>query len=65
MSKVFTSSDKPIPTAEQAEQQSAEELLEEAEPWASWETHLVGWSIGTGIVGLIILGWLVNTFLLP
>ncbi|MEN8131212.1 MAG: hypothetical protein ABFS45_13675 [Pseudomonadota bacterium] len=46
------------------EHRSAEELLGEGEPWESWETQLVVWSIGIGIVGLIILGWLINTFIL-
>ncbi len=45
-------------------QHSAEELLGEAEPWESWESKLLGWSIGIAIVGLVILGWLINTFLL-
>ncbi len=48
----------------QDERQSAEALLSEAEPWESWESGLVLWSIGIGIGGLIVLGWLVNTFLL-
>ena len=46
------------------EAKSAEALLGEAEPWESWETQLVGWSIGIAIVGLIILGWLINTYIL-
>ncbi len=46
------------------EQQSAEELLGEAEPWESWETMLVGGSLGIGLAGLVILGWLINKFIL-
>nr|VFJ94448.1 MAG: hypothetical protein BECKLFY1418B_GA0070995_105815 [Candidatus Kentron sp. LFY] len=46
------------------ETKSAETLLGEPEPWESWETQLVGWSIGIAIIGLIILGWLINTFIL-
>ncbi len=46
------------------EMRSAEELLGEAEPWESWETQLVSWSIGIAIVGLVVLGWLINTFIL-
>jgi len=46
------------------ELRSAEELLGEAEPWEHWETQLVGWSIGIAIVGLVVLGWLINTFVL-
>ncbi|MEO1924707.1 MAG: hypothetical protein ABGY08_01735 [Gammaproteobacteria bacterium] len=44
---------------------SDESLLSDPEPWESWETALVLWCIGLGVVGLIILGWLVNTFILP
>ena len=43
---------------------SAEELLGTAEPWESWETKLVLYSIGIALVGLVILGYLVNTFIL-
>jgi len=46
------------------ELRSAEELLGEAEPWESWETQLVAWSIGIAIVGLFVLGWLINSFIL-
>lgn len=46
------------------EAKSAEALLGEPEPWESWETQLVSWSIGIAIVGLIVLGWLINTFIL-
>ncbi|MCK5498274.1 MAG: hypothetical protein KAI77_03690 [Gammaproteobacteria bacterium] len=43
---------------------SEESLFSDPEPWESWETTLVMWCIGIGIVGLIILGWLVNTLIL-
>ncbi len=43
----------------------SEELAGHGEPWESWETQFVGWSIGIGIVGLIVLGILVNIFILP
>jgi len=43
---------------------SEESLFSDPEPWESWETSLVMWCIGIGIVGLIILGWLVNTLIL-
>lgn len=39
--------------------------IDAAEPWESWETKLVVWSIGIGIAGLVVLGVLVNTFILP
>ena len=57
-------SDEPYDAARSEEDASAGALLQEAEPWESWETKLVGYSIGLAIVGLIILGWLINTFIL-
>jgi len=50
--------------ATEEELHSAEALLGEPEPWEAWETRLVSWSIGIAIVGLIILGWLINTYIL-
>jgi hypothetical protein len=35
------------------------------EPWESWETSLVLGSIALGLVGLLVLGWLVARFVLP
>lgn len=43
---------------------SAEALLGEAEPWESWETQLVTWSLGIAVAALIVLGLLINTFIL-
>lgn len=43
---------------------SAEELLGDAEPWEKWETQLVGYSIGIAIVGIVVLGILINTYIL-
>ena len=43
---------------------SAEALLGAPEPWESWETKLVVYSIAIAILGLLVLGWLVNTFIL-
>jgi len=40
-------------------------VLGEPEPWESWETGLCLWSIGIGIAALVILGILVDWFLLP
>jgi len=34
------------------------------EPWADWESRLVLGSIAIGIAGLVILGALINIFLL-
>jgi hypothetical protein len=44
---------------------SGQSILGEPEPWEAWETSLCLWSIGIGIAGLVILGVLVNLFLLP
>jgi hypothetical protein len=41
-----------------------ESVLGEPEPWESWETQLCLWSLGVGISALVVLGFLVNTFLL-
>lgn len=43
----------------------SQSVLGEPEPWESWETSLCLWSIGIGITALIILGILVDQFLLP
>jgi len=42
----------------------AEVAIDAPEPWEPFETQLVSWSIGIGIVGLIVLGTLVNIYLL-
>ena len=59
----YTSSDV-ADDARQRELASAEELLGQAEPWEPWETKLVTYSIGIAIVGLIVLGFLINTYIL-
>jgi cytochrome b561 len=51
-------------SAEELLEESAEELLGEAEPWEKWETQLVSGSIGIALIALIVLGWLINTFVL-
>jgi hypothetical protein len=53
-----------IDEARQHELTSVEELRGEPEPWEPWETKLVLYSIGLALVGLVILGFLVNTFIL-
>jgi hypothetical protein len=35
------------------------------EPWERWETSLVLISIGIGLFALLILGWVVDRYLLP
>ncbi len=41
-----------------------EVAIDAPEPWEPFETQLVSWSIGIGIAGLIILGTLINIYLL-
>ncbi|HEU4854341.1 MAG TPA: hypothetical protein VFS89_03535 [Nitrosospira sp.] len=48
-----------------AELLANQSVLGEPEPWEKWETQLCLWSIGIGIAGLVILGVLVDLFLLP
>lgn len=47
---------------------NGDELMEvemgEAEPWEPWETKLVTWSVGIGVVCLIIGGILIDRFIL-
>lgn len=38
--------------------------LHEAEPWEDWESKLVLWSIGSGLAGLVVLGAVINVFIL-
>jgi hypothetical protein len=47
-----------------AASQSADLEIDAYEPWEPWETSLVLWSIGLGIAGLVVLGILVNIFIL-
>lgn len=42
----------------------SEVAIDAPEPWEPFETQLVSWSIGIGIAGLIILGTLINIYLL-
>jgi hypothetical protein len=35
------------------------------EPWEAWESSLVLGSIAGGLIGLLLLGWLVSRFILP
>ncbi len=41
-----------------------ESALGEAEPWEDWESGLVGWSIGIGVVLLVIFGAIINMTIL-
>ena len=38
--------------------------IDAPEPWEPWETQLVGLSVGIGIAALIVLGTLINIYLL-
>lgn len=38
--------------------------LGECEPWDAWESKLVGWSLGIGVAGLIVLGVIINITIL-
>ncbi len=44
---------------------SLESEIDAPEPWEPFETQLVAWSIGIGIAGLVIMGTIVNIYLLP
>lgn len=51
--------------SEPLEQQTAADALGgEAEAWEPWETRLVLISIAIGAAGLVVLGWLVDRFIL-
>ena len=47
------------------EDSSTEALLGEPEPWEPWESKLVGLCLLTAFAGLVVLGWLIHTFILP
>ncbi|MGD8566718.1 MAG: hypothetical protein PVJ39_01340 [Gammaproteobacteria bacterium] len=64
MANTSTYSASPEQTIDEARLTSVEELRGEPEPWEPWETKLVLYSIGLALVGLVILGFLVNTFIL-
>jgi len=44
--------------------ESADALLSDPEPWESWETQLVTCSILAAIIGLVLLGILINWLIL-
>jgi hypothetical protein len=48
-----------------AEMEATEVPIDEPEPWEAWESRLVGWSVGVGIVSLVVLGTLINIYILP
>lgn len=40
------------------------ELLGDPEPWEAWESRLVGICLLLAVAGLVVLGWLINRFIL-
>jgi len=51
-------------TEETKSQSQTEELFTNPEPWEAWESKLVVWSIAIAIIGLAILGLLINWLIL-
>ncbi len=52
-------------TAERAaEEFDVHEDITAPEAWEDWETKLVLWSLALGIGGLVVLGALINAFIL-
>lgn len=48
----------------EARSHAAEAIGGEAEAWEPWETRLVLISLAIGAAGLVVLGWLVDRFIL-
>ena len=48
----------------QATTASEDALSGAPEPWERWETSLVVGSLTAGLLGLVLLGWLVDRFIL-
>jgi len=53
-----------MPEGSEGGEELARIEMGEAEPWEPWETKLVAWSIGVGVVCLIIGGFLIDKFIL-
>ncbi len=47
-----------------SEDEALSALTAKAEPWEKWESQLVLYSIEIAVVGLIVLGALINWFIL-
>ena len=47
------------------EEATADAFSSPGEDWEPWETTLVLLSLGLGVAGLFLLGWLVDYFILP
>lgn len=48
----------------EARDRPADALAGEPEPWEPWETRLVMISLAIGAAGLVVLGWVVDRFIL-
>ncbi len=44
--------------------EGADVALGDPEPWEPWETQLVVWSLGIGLVALVVLGVIINLTIL-
>ena len=53
-----------VPSAKTEQYADPGALAGEAEPWEPWETRLVVASLATGAAALVVLGWLVDHFIL-
>jgi hypothetical protein len=50
---------------EPLDESGREAFATDPEAWEPWETTLVALSLALGVAGLLLLGWLVNRFILP
>lgn len=55
---------KPQETVADTDLEGTDLEIDSPEPWEPFETQLVGWSIGIGVVGLVVFGILVNIYVL-
>jgi len=54
-----------VQDSDQAKEMASQAIdSEEAEPWEKWETKLVLYSVGIGIVVLVVGGLLINMYML-
>jgi len=60
----MTSTEMTDMTAAEALDRPADALAGEPEPWEPWETRLVVISLAIGAAGLVVLGLLVDYFIL-
>lgn len=63
MSDMMTASPGTVPPGAEAAGAS-HVAIEAPEPWESWETKLVVWSVAIGIAGLVVFGTLINIYML-